>query len=89
MRGERIIAAGRLLPLTETGRGAGHLGTRHRAAIGISERTDAVCVVVSEETGQISIANNGRMVRNLDDEKLRKVLQVIYRPPTGAPACGI
>jgi diadenylate cyclase len=85
LRGERIVAAGCLLPLTETGRGAGHLGTRHRAAIGISERTDAVCVVVSEETGQISIANNGRMVRNLDDEKLRKVLQVIYRPPTRRP----
>jgi uncharacterized protein (TIGR00159 family) len=85
VRGERIIAAGCLLPLTETARGAGHLGTRHRAAIGISERTDAVCVVVSEETGQISIANNGRMVRNLDDEKLRKVLQVIYRPAVQRP----
>jgi uncharacterized protein (TIGR00159 family) len=85
IRGERIIAAGCLLPLTETARGAGHLGTRHRAAIGVSERTDAVCVVVSEETGQISIANNGRMVRNLDDEKLRKVLQVIYRPPAQRP----
>jgi len=85
VRGERIVAAGCLLPLTETGRGTGHLGTRHRAAIGISERTDAVCVVVSEETGQISIANNGRMVRNLDDEKLRKVLQVIYRPTVQRP----
>jgi diadenylate cyclase len=85
VRGERIVAAGCLLPLTDTGRGAGHLGTRHRAAIGISERTDAVCVVVSEETSQISIANNGRMVRNLDDEKLRKVLQVIYRPSARRP----
>ena len=44
-----------------------------------------MCVVVSEETGQISIANNGRMVRNLDDEKLRKVLQVIYRPAVQRP----
>jgi uncharacterized protein (TIGR00159 family) len=85
VRGERVVAAGCLLPLTETTRGAGHLGTRHRAAIGISERTDAVCVVVSEETGQISIANNGRMVRNLDEDKLRKVLEVIYRPPARRP----
>jgi uncharacterized protein (TIGR00159 family) len=85
VRGERIVAAGCVLPLTESARGAGHLGTRHRAAIGITERTDAVCVIVSEETGQISIANNGRMVRNLDEEKLRKVLQVIYRPTVQRP----
>jgi uncharacterized protein (TIGR00159 family) len=85
IRGERVIAAACLLPLTDTSRGTGHLGTRHRAAIGITERTDAVCVVVSEESGQISIANNGRMVRNLDEEKLRKVLQVIYRPAIQRP----
>jgi diadenylate cyclase len=84
-RGERLVAAACLLPLTEAAPTAGHLGTRHRAAIGISERTDALCVVVSEETGQISIANNGRMVRNLDEEKLRKVLQVIYRPAVRRP----
>ncbi len=85
VRAERVVAAGCLLPLTESGVSAGHLGTRHRAALGISERTDALCVVVSEETGQISIANNGRMVRNLDEEKVRKVLQVIYRPATPRP----
>jgi len=85
IRGDRIVAAGCLLPLSEAPATGGHLGTRHRAAIGISERTDALCVVVSEETGQISIANNGRMVRNLDEEKLRKVLQVIYRPPRKRP----
>ncbi len=85
VRGERVVAAGCLLPLTESGVSFGHLGTRHRAAIGISERTDAVAIVVSEETGQISIANNGRMVRNLDEEKLRKVLQVIYRPAARHP----
>jgi diadenylate cyclase len=80
VRGDRVVAAGALLPLTGSGRAGEHLGTRHRAAIGITEGTDAVSVVVSEETGQISLANNGRMVRNLDEEKLRKVLQVIYRP---------
>jgi diadenylate cyclase len=83
VRGDRLLAAGCLLPLSEAPAAGGHLGTRHRAAIGVSERTDALCLVVSEETGQISIANNGRMVRNLDEEKLRKVLQVIYRPPLG------
>jgi diadenylate cyclase len=80
VRNGRVVAAGCLLPLSDSGAGGGHLGTRHRAAIGISERTDALCVVVSEETRQISLANNGRIVRNLDEEKLRKVLQVIYRP---------
>lgn len=85
IRAERVVAAGCVLPLTETSRGTGHLGTRHRAAIGISEQTDALCVVVSEETGQISIANNGRMVRNLDEDKLRKVLQVIYQPQARRP----
>jgi diadenylate cyclase len=85
VHGERVVAAGCLLPLTEAAPSVGHLGTRHRAAIGITERTDALCVVVSEETGQISIANNGRMVRNLDEEKLRKVLEVVYRPPRRKP----
>jgi diadenylate cyclase len=85
IHGERIAAAGCLLPLTENVHTGAHLGTRHRAAIGITERTDALCVVVSEETGQISIANNGRMVRNLDEEKLRKVLQVIYQPAKEPP----
>jgi len=80
VREDRVLAAAALLPLSDTSATGGHLGTRHRAAIGISERTDALCVVISEETGHISIANNGRMVRNLDEEKLRKVLQVLYRP---------
>jgi diadenylate cyclase len=85
VRGDRVLAAATLLPLSEAPAISGHLGTRHRAAIGLSERTDAICVVVSEETGQISIANNGRMVRNLDEEKLRKVLEVIYRRPDRRP----
>jgi diadenylate cyclase len=80
LREDRVLAAAALLPLSDTSATGGHLGTRHRAAIGISERTDALCVVISEETGHISIANNGRMVRNLDEEKLRKVLEVLYRP---------
>lgn len=81
VRGDRVAAAGCFLPLTSSSLDA-NLGTRHRAAIGITELTDAVCVVVSEESGTISVANNGRLVRQLDESKLRKVLTVLY----GAPA---
>ena len=89
VRGDRVVAAGALLPLAAS-TGAGHsLGTRHRAALGITEQTDAIVVVVSEETRQISLAHNGRMVRNLDEGKLRKVLGIIYKPngrePTFSP----
>lgn len=80
VRGDRVVAAGCLLPLSE---GSGHyqeLGTRHRAAIGITEQTDALALVVSEETGVISLANNGRLVRNLDEVKVRKVLSLLYGP---------
>jgi diadenylate cyclase len=80
IRGDRVIAAGAVLPLAESTSVGHSLGTRHRAAVGITQQTDAVVVVVSEETGQISIAHNGRLVRNLDEGKLRKVLGIIYRP---------
>lgn len=84
VHGDQILAAGCVLPLTETQLDS-QLGTRHRAAIGITERTDAITVVVSEETGTISIANNGRLVRNLDEARLRKVLGILCAPrPTGS-----
>jgi len=79
VHGERLVAAGCVLPLSSNTLDAS-LGTRHRAAVGITERTDAIAVVVSEETGTISIANNGRLVRNLDEQKLRKILGMIYGP---------
>src|SRR5260370_4548082 len=63
VREDRVLAAAALLPLSDTSATGGHLGTRHPAAIGLSERTDALCVVVSQETGQIPIANNRRMDR--------------------------
>ena len=81
VQGERLGAAGTVLPLAEIHASPIHYGTRHRAAIGITEVSDALAVVVSEETGRISIANNGHLVSNLDEEKLRKVLGILYRPP--------
>jgi hypothetical protein len=71
------------LPLADVHASPIHYGTRHRAAIGITEVADAIAVVVSEETGRISIANNGHLVTNLDEGKLRKVLGILYRPPGG------
>jgi uncharacterized protein (TIGR00159 family) len=83
VRGERLGAAGCVLPLADVHASPVHYGTRHRAAIGITEVADAIAVVVSEETGRISIANNGHLVSNLDEGKLRKILGILYRPPGG------
>jgi diadenylate cyclase len=74
VRGRRIVAAGALLPLSDTGTYRERFGTRHRAALGITEVTDALAVVVSEENGSISVAERGRIVRNLDEERLRNAL---------------
>ena len=78
LREDRIVAAAVLLPLSSSQVSDRHLGTRHRAALGISEQTDAIAVVVSEETGTISVAHNGRMVRHLDENRLRSILQKLY-----------
>lgn len=74
IRHERIIAAGVVLPLSETGAYRERFGTRHRAALGISEQTDAIAVVVSEETGGVSLVERGRIVRNLDEARLTGAL---------------
>ncbi|WP_294158201.1 diadenylate cyclase CdaA [uncultured Selenomonas sp.] len=79
IRGNRLIAAGCLLPLTQRAFST-ELGTRHRAAIGLSEQCDALIVVVSEETGTISVCEEGRIVRHLDAERLRKVLMPVFAP---------
>jgi diadenylate cyclase len=71
IRENRINAAGCVLPLTENQSLSKELGTRHRAALGVSEVSDAIAVVVSEETGNISIAKNGTLIRNLGAESLR------------------
>jgi len=87
VREDRIVAAGATLPLSE--RTDSFHGTRHRAALGLSERTDAVIVVVSEETGGVSIAANGRVISNLDGPRLRGILRSLVLPssdldrPTG------
>ncbi|HEY8643439.1 MAG TPA: diadenylate cyclase CdaA [Candidatus Dormibacteraeota bacterium] len=74
IRGNQILAAGCLLPLPEEGTVRERLGTRHRAAIGLSLASDALIVVVSEETGSISVVENGAITRNLDTDGLRRRL---------------
>jgi len=74
IRGSRIMNAGCILPLTSNPNLSPELGTRHRAAVGISEVSDAIVIVVSEETGKISISTNGTMMRNITGEGLRKTL---------------
>jgi diadenylate cyclase len=80
----KLVAAACVMPLSSSGilnrtpeRG---MGLRHRAALGISEATDAIAVVVSEETGSISIAHSGRMIRGIDPERLENILMAFYRP---------
>ena len=74
IRDNKIITAGCVLPLTANTNLSSELGTRHRAALGLSETSDAVIVVVSEETGKISIAVNGSLTRNLNEASLSKAL---------------
>jgi diadenylate cyclase len=77
LRGDRVVAAGCTLPLSDRA-DRGHMGTRHRAALGISERTDAVAIVVSEERGDISVAANGRMISRLEKPRLRAILRSLF-----------
>jgi diadenylate cyclase len=79
IRQDHVVAAGCVLPLSTTDGGERQLGTRHRAALGVTEASDAITVVVSEETGVISIAHNGRIIRRLDEKRLTKVLTALYR----------
>lgn len=74
IRDQRIAAAGCLFPLSENPGVATGLGTRHRAALGVTEETDALAIVVSEETGTVSVAMRGEMTRNLDGRSVRQIL---------------
>jgi diadenylate cyclase len=78
-KGDRIVAASVVLPLTDNISASSQLGTRHRAAIGITEESDALAVVVSEETGQIAVAHSGRLIRGLDQDRLRRVVRTLMR----------
>jgi diadenylate cyclase len=84
IRGDRVAAAACVMPLSASGTltrsPERQMGLRHRAALGISEVSDAVAVVVSEETGAISVAHNGRMIRRLDQTRLRNILLAFYHP---------
>jgi diadenylate cyclase len=79
IRNDRIESAGCFLPLTENNNISKQLGTRHRAAIGVSENSDALVVVVSEETGNISLAVNGKLTRNYNGERLKDILVRIMK----------
>jgi len=82
--GSKLASASSVLPLSASGvlskSPERQMGLRHRAALGISEVSDAVAVVVSEETGSISVVNAGRMIRRLDAERLENILRALYKP---------
>ncbi len=80
IRADRVIAAGALLPLAETTVHSQRFGTRHRAALGITEQTDAVVVVVSEENGQVSLVERARIVRNLNEAQLTRAIASLLSP---------
>lgn len=75
VRGSRVVAAGCLFPLTENPDIGKRLGTRHRAGIGLSEETDALVIIVSEETGRVSVALRGELAQDLSREQLEKTLR--------------
>ena len=78
VRGKRLVAAGCYLPLTENRSLSSELGTRHRAAIGLSEQCDAVIIIVSEETGVVSVAENGRIERYITHDSLRQRIRPLF-----------
>ncbi len=84
LSGPRLVAAACVMPLSSSGilnrSPERQMGLRHRAALGISEESDAIAVVVSEETGAIAIAHAGRMIRRLDPERLENILIAFFRP---------
>jgi diadenylate cyclase len=90
--GSTVVAAACVLPLSSSGilnrSPDRQMGLRHRAALGISEESDAISLVVSEETGAISIAQAGRMIRRIEVEKLDGILLAFFRPPTPLPSRG-
>lgn len=80
IRGNQILAAGCVLPLADEANVRERMGTRHRAGLGLSMQTDAVVVILSEELGQIAVAHEGKLLRNLDPDRLRQVLSSLLQP---------
>ncbi|MEM7344642.1 MAG: diadenylate cyclase CdaA [Chloroflexota bacterium] len=86
IRNDRVVAASVILPLAESVSIDNHtLGTRHRASLGISTITDALAIIVSEETGVISVARDGQLLRNLDQKQLENMLLASYKPQLDTP----
>ncbi len=83
IRGDQIVAAKVILPLSERISSTEQHGTRHKAALGISEQSDAIIVVVSEETGHVSLAHGGKLITKLDRERLRYNLKTLLEPGSG------
>ncbi len=90
--GARLLAAACVMPLSASGvltrSPERQMGLRHRAALGISEVSDAIVVVVSEETGVISVVHSGRMIRRLDGERLENILRTFFHPASGQGGLG-
>jgi diadenylate cyclase len=89
IRGDKVYAAGCVLPLTENKELNKDLGTRHRAGIGITENSDAITLIVSEETGVISYAVSGKLIRFLDAKMVEKLLLNLYIPAVSEETSGI
>jgi diadenylate cyclase len=89
VRDGRVLAAGALLPLAETTVHTERFGTRHRAALGITEQTDAIVVVVSEENGQISLVQRARIVRNLNEPQLARSIRTLLQPNAERSGLGL
>jgi diadenylate cyclase len=89
IRNGRIVAAACVLPLASETLSDLQMGLRHRASIGVTEQTDAVAIVISEESGIISVAHNGRMIRGLDGRRLRKTLQALFPEPAQPTFTGL
>lgn len=81
IQGSRVSAVGCLFPLSQSQKLAKNFGTRHRAALGLSEETDAAVIVVSEETGNITLMTQGNVLSGMDEGRLRRYLAELYAPP--------
>src|SRR5215210_8578274 len=89
IREEMVLAAGSLLPLAEMTVHTERFGTRHRAALGITEQTDAVVIVVSEENGQVSLVERARIVRNLNEPQLARAIRTLLMPAGARGVLGL